>query len=328
MTKQVSFFDLDQESSNILKGVAILLVMLGHAQHIKGGGGYGVTIFLLLSGFGLHLSCEKKGLAQYWRKRCTKVWFPYMLAGCFFVVALGVHEPLQVLCTVVGLDLGLIADKTMWYISFIMLWYIAYYCLFGISSFVHNKTLCRAILLIGLFLTAFFIQKLDRSGFWHEAACAGSYAFLFPLGVLLSCTKSLKVNESVKQVFWIAVVFLCASYFSRCYLHKQSTVLSLAISCLPLALSQVFQITGVPKRILLWFGKYSFPLYLFEGLVVRNRNEWFSALSIQPLIDLCFLAVTALMAVVFWRLYETLLKMIIRPAPTISDAEASSNAAL
>lgn len=73
---------LSLDTSTILRGIAILLVIF---QHFGGSfgtnlltplGGTGVAIFLVLSGFGLNESFKKKGLDYYWRNRTIRVFIP------------------------------------------------------------------------------------------------------------------------------------------------------------------------------------------------------------------------------------------------------------
>lgn len=74
----------DKYSSIIIKGVAIILVILCHLGGKTGSvvftplGGIGVAIFLFLSGYGLEKSYEKKGLNNYWKKKISYVFLPYL----------------------------------------------------------------------------------------------------------------------------------------------------------------------------------------------------------------------------------------------------------
>ncbi|MBS6711888.1 MAG: acyltransferase family protein [Ruminococcus sp.] len=40
--------------------------------------GVGVSLFLILSGYGLAMSYSKNGLAHYWTKKIQRVWIPYV----------------------------------------------------------------------------------------------------------------------------------------------------------------------------------------------------------------------------------------------------------
>ena len=67
-----------------------------------------------------------------------------------------------------------------------------------------------------------------------------------------------------------------------------------------IAITQLFSLTSNWTKPIRWFGKYSFPIYLVEGLMLGVRNTWFAALGSQVLIDLAFLGTSAMAAVLYW----------------------------
>ena len=69
------------QTSNTLRGIAILLVMLNHVIGKSGGAGtlygaMGVSLFFFLSGFGLQKSYEKKAEKAFGRKKQNECGFP------------------------------------------------------------------------------------------------------------------------------------------------------------------------------------------------------------------------------------------------------------
>ena len=80
---------LDRRKSGVLRGIAILLVLLGHTKIVRLGGAGGVALFLIVSGYGLHCSWESGGPEGYWRKRAQKVWLPYFFVGLLAVLSIG-----------------------------------------------------------------------------------------------------------------------------------------------------------------------------------------------------------------------------------------------
>lgn len=118
---------LSFNTSTILRGIAILLVIL---QHLGGSfgtnlltplGGTGVAIFLVLSRFGLNESFKKKGLDYYWRNRIIRVFIPYFILisiiSCF-------SENFNIRTYL----LDIFGIKTSyWYIAFLLKQYILYY---------------------------------------------------------------------------------------------------------------------------------------------------------------------------------------------------------
>ena len=62
-----------KDVTNIIKGIAILIIVLGHAgNRIPGSriltplGAVGVGMFLICSGYGLEKSYIKNGLSEFW----------------------------------------------------------------------------------------------------------------------------------------------------------------------------------------------------------------------------------------------------------------------
>lgn len=68
-----------------LKGLAVLMVVWGHVGaclHVSGIqfiGGVGVSIFLILSGYGLEKSYINNGLQKFWNKKLIKVFIPFWI---------------------------------------------------------------------------------------------------------------------------------------------------------------------------------------------------------------------------------------------------------
>ena len=118
---------LSFEITNILRGIAIMLVML---QHIGGGmgtnlltplGGTGVAIFLFLSGYGLNEAFKKKGVKDFWKNRIIKVFIPYFIL--ITIISFFKND-----FSIKGYLLDIFGIKTSyWYIGFLLKQYIIFY---------------------------------------------------------------------------------------------------------------------------------------------------------------------------------------------------------
>ncbi len=134
--RKISDVIFDRDHTNELKGVAILLVMLGHVNVIPHAGAYGVVLFLMLSGFGLVQSYIKSGLDSFFSKRLSKVLIPYAIITIVWIFAFG-HPAISngdfyyLVITILGIDLNTSVDPSMWYISFIIIWYLAFFLIFS-----------------------------------------------------------------------------------------------------------------------------------------------------------------------------------------------------
>ena len=110
----------DAAHSNQAKGVAILLIIVGHLWvHVsleKPGlvfSGDGVSLFLILSGYGLtrsHLTSQYT-LKQFFTKRINRVFYPYWIAtilviGLDYLVLNRSYSFFDILLTTVGINLN------------------------------------------------------------------------------------------------------------------------------------------------------------------------------------------------------------------------------
>ena len=293
----------------MLRGVAILLVLLGHTKIVRMGGAGGVALFLILSGYGLNCSCEQHGLKDYWRRRVQKVWLPYFFVGVLDVFLLKPRGAGAVLCTLTGLDLGLIADKTMWYLSYIFFWYLAYYVLTRLfGGFPGQKR--RIFIIAGLLLACVPCVLLSGLGFWYAGSLSKAYFLCFPLGVGMSVCREIRASRTLRTAFWTAVLLGCAVYLCLLYLNiiNLTYLTAMATAGAAIAVLQLIPVGGILKSALLRVGAYSYPLYLFEGLFLLRWTDWVTAMPAKWMADLAFFAASAAAAVLYWKLYRALEK--------------------
>lgn len=296
----------------MLKGAAILLVLLGHAGIVRQGGAGGVALFLILSGYGLNSACEARGLDGYWQRRIRKVWLPYFFIGLLDVFLLGPRGAAGVLCTLLGLDLGLIADLTMWYISYIFFWYLAYYLAARLTGKIRTLHRRRLALICLLVLACVPCLLLGRQGFWHAESGSKAYFFCFPLGAALSCLRERKGSRGVRIGVWTAVLLGCSAYLCLPYLHIRdvSYLFATSMAGAAIAAAQLLPIGGLVRRLLLWVGEYSYPIYLIEGLFLLCLPSWKERLPAVWMADLAFFAASILCAVLYWTLFRAAEKRI------------------
>lgn len=175
-----SFF-LSKTNTDQLKGVAILLVILGHMGIISYAGAYGVGIFLVLSGFGLTQSYLKSGTENFIRKRINKIIIPYMIITLIwfaieklrFGTSYSVKHTIK---TLIGLNAQSPLDASMWYVTFLIYWYIAFYLIFSLPQ-------SNFIKVISIFVTSYLIYK--HAFLFTSATGASLYVIEFPIGVLI-----------------------------------------------------------------------------------------------------------------------------------------------
>ena len=300
----VSLFSLSKEQTLLLKGIAILMVILGHMSYITWGGAGGVTIFLILSGYGIHESFKKNGLKNYWKKKILKVWLPYVIVTIFVLIGKRASNTKQIIFSLIGLDFGVIADRSMWYISFIMLWYLGYYIASVISARFGKASNIILILSISMFSLIFmFFEKI---GVWPEARGATVYLFAFPLGVALNCIGNIYVNKKTQVLIWSMVLLLSSAYLYSVYTNMYGRRMSLAWGLNALSIVVLINFSGMINKVLLWLGNHSYQMYLFE-LILLDRYGWFDKFNSKFLADISILFTVCVMSVIYKKTYDSII---------------------
>lgn len=274
LSLQSPFFT--RECSTALKGIAIVLVIFGHRGLIDCAGSWGVLIFLVLSGYGIFKSAQKKGLGDYWRNRFVGVLVPYVLF-CVFQLGLSLvmGEGLgvgNVLCTVVGLDFGLNVDPTMWYISFIFVCYVVFYGAWHVYE-RRGAAAFTAVLLAAFVLVA----AVGLSHFvWHKGTAAWTYFWAFPTGVLLAMhEKKLSgggASLAICTLACLAALIVVALMYGT--LHESLNLFAYSAAGAVLVTLVVKFLMDGPAggalaKALRPIGDVSYVMYLNEGLLIR-----------------------------------------------------------
>ena len=74
---------MDRTHTNLLRGLSIILITICHIEqalgvlHVQYFAAAGVAIFLVVSGYGITKSYQKKGLQGFWKGRLVSVILPY-----------------------------------------------------------------------------------------------------------------------------------------------------------------------------------------------------------------------------------------------------------
>jgi peptidoglycan/LPS O-acetylase OafA/YrhL len=129
--------DMNKQQSLIIKAFAIIFVIMFHTKVFPCGGAIGVHLFLIVSGYGIYCSLEK-GTDNYWGKRISSVYFPYLFCTVIFLILrailYGNISFVTVIISVLGQDFGLNADPTMWYIAYIFACYLIAWIVFKLKN--------------------------------------------------------------------------------------------------------------------------------------------------------------------------------------------------
>lgn len=270
MNKQYDGNLLSVNISNILRGIAILLVIL---QHISGHlgtniftpmGGTGVAIFLFLSGFGLNESFKKKGFTDFWKNRVIKVFIPYIILITILTVIYNRGGVKNYLYDILGIK------TSYWYIAFLLKQYILFY--------ICTKFFCKVKLYIFVLCSIIFLFTFPN--------IEAEQSFSFLTGVLIS-----EYYQDIKRMvekrylvvsiifFIIGTIFLGIKqlHFIRLYEgHYIYSIIQLFIK-LPYALLFISIVHYlnilISSRFLKFSGKISYELYLVHMIFLQYINS-------------------------------------------------------
>ncbi len=287
----------DVAHSNQAKGIAILLIIVGHLWvHVSSQkpalvfSAEGVSLFLILSGYGLTRShlVSPYSLKQFLSKRINRVYYPYWIATVFiigldYLLLNRTYSSFDILLTTVGVNLSQTTkhlDYARWYITFILFWYIIFYLSTKLQSRNYSILLIFAISLL-LFPLNYYIMHFG----WYQI-------YSFATGCFIgynyeSIRDSLQAHHAISvmaAVTGLIMVILCKLYFfgilkaSLPYLvflfiyEGTSILFSLSVIILMWYWGRV----NLISRFLSFTGIISYELFLLHGLLLIKYNFFMS----------------------------------------------------
>jgi peptidoglycan/LPS O-acetylase OafA/YrhL len=285
------FSFLERSQTDQLRGIAILLIILGHLWvHVSQTkadavlAAESVTIFFVLSGYGLTVSTKRGPLSpkHFLSHRIRRVMVPYWVATIVLVILDYVllhrtYSAKDLVMTTLGLNFtpaltGI--DLVRWYLSLLLLWYVLFYAA--------NVVLKGSKALVFLFAAAFvlfFLSYYKLNTGWYQL-------FGFPVGCLLGRSseglgmiyahrKSDLLRVAVFGVLYVVlykIVFSMHSVQGFLFTHVPNIIFNFILEvngivlCLGLMvlLARLAQ-SGRRSTLLMFFGAYSYELFLMHG---------------------------------------------------------------
>lgn len=121
-----------RDKTNVLKGIAIIMVVLGHTTALVDGlrvltplGAIGVGLFLICSGYGLEKSFQLNGLSNFWKKKFKAILLPYLIIE---LIGLIFHPHIDIKDFILDVSLIKPLHPFGWYMQYLLVWYVSYYC--------------------------------------------------------------------------------------------------------------------------------------------------------------------------------------------------------
>jgi len=293
---------LDVSQTNQGKGLAILLIIIGHLWvHISNNkpalvwSGGGISLFLILSGYGLTRSqlqlSHSVGFEEFFSRRTKRVFYPYWIAtavilGMDFLLLDRTYSLHDILLTTIGVNISTTTrhiDYTRWFITFILFWYIMF--------FVSTKVGTKRKGLLFLFLVSIVLLPLDYYltklgwyqifSFWTGCAIGQARERLTSLTVgrdwmvFAGCSAGLIVS-SVYKIYFDTIFEGSFPYFLVLLIREGIGVI---FSC-SLLLGIIFLgKLGFISKLLSLIGIISYELFLLHGpllikydFIIQNEN--------------------------------------------------------
>jgi len=279
-----AYFKLDLRCTEELKGIAIILVIFGHisadkiihAKDLLYVGSQGVTLFLLLSGFGLTKSYIKNGIDRKTViRRFKRILIPYsMVTSLWIILDIFVYHKNYSMQTIIlaiaGFDFYRKIDASMWYISFILLWYIFFFIIFLLPI----KKIFKIMMLV---FVAYLFRCHPISKYTHEVSYQwGLNAISFPVGAFLGMyMEDIAKKFNKKYVNYIYAFVGIMSLVTYVYLFKDRelninkfTITNVAFAIMLIVLVGFINMKGYRSKLLGFIGFYSYELYLLEAALM------------------------------------------------------------
>lgn len=226
----------------------------------------GVSLFLIMSGYGVSESFKKKGLSHYWPNKISRVLIPYAIVITIICIANNRFNLSNYLLEITGIK------TSYWYIAYQVKWYV----IFFITMLLLPRWSLMILILTGIVMFLTLSSSLEAS-----------QSFSFVIGVAASRHKAFLTSLSRKQLIIIAAVFM---FIGISFLAiKQLPLLRAHIDSIPyngvqmihnigFAIVVITVISLFPlcanNKLLLFAGIISYELYLvhfpFYGMANGN----------------------------------------------------------
>ena len=283
----------DAAHSNQAKGVAILLIIVGHLWvHVSSQepslvfSSEGVSLFLILSGYGLTMShlASAYTLKRFFFKRISRIFYLYWLVtilviGLDYLVLNRTYSFFDILLTTVGINLNETTkhlDYARWYITFILFWYIMFY----LSTMLQSKN--RALLFI--FAASSILLPLD----YYVTHLGWYQMYAFSIGCFIgrnhkAIRNSLQAHHTISIVaafIGLAMVILYKIYIFHPLRDFLSYLVFLFVSegagiLFSLSVMVLIRCWGqanLASRFLSFTGIISYELFLLHGPFLIKYN--------------------------------------------------------
>ncbi len=265
------------------RGLAIICVLLAHFMHLGHLGGFGVSVFFVLSGVLMSriLFIEQMPLRTFYRRRAARILPVFVLyTGVVFLGGwwfLGTFDGGELVATLLFLRTYVPSTPIfqsnvpighLWSLNVEEHCYVLL-SLFSLLALRHGARVARWALTLGAGLCVlFFVYYKYRTPGGHALFTLRSEVAAFPL--LLSCALYLWLQEypvrvpAAVPVVSLALALLGALVSGSVFLSFVWVSVFLAIAVNTLAAAPAWFLGALSHPLLKWFGVCSFSIYLWQ----------------------------------------------------------------
>lgn len=261
--------NLSKEYTQAIKGLAIFLVVICHIGNnytrlFTPLGGIGVSLFLILSAYGLEMSYKKNKLKNFWYKRLQTVFVPYIVLELIMQLT---FNSINFAAFIMDITLLKPLFPLGWYLNYLMLMYIS----FWLTKKVFNEDASLIFVLLSVVFGAVFF--FTNNGIRFEQSLA------FPIGLFLANVKEGRLEKFFNVRFGVyliivAIIFLGIKQIPIIRIDYKTMVFGLDLfvktffSCgILMILYSFYKANKVVKVFSIYkmLGEYSYELYLVHG---------------------------------------------------------------
>ncbi len=292
---------LDYDDTYSLKGIAMLMIIIGHAingyprtdtgyfypgwldaLHMELWAAMGVSIFFFLSGYGMFLALDKRQGSidlKYVLSKVRKLFVPLLVYWCVEIVTLLIFNR-QELTTHIFREIitfSIHPDVENWFFKVIV---PAYVIMFGLFM-TRIPNVVRVILMFVLTLAYMLIFRKAGFGLWWY-----NTILALPFGTLVAYRKELFAKMPP-----VIVCLVCAAAMASIYLFHFNSIVFNAIA--PFLFIYLIRIVNINNKLLNFIGFNSFLFYFIECPVLDEIVKF--SYKNFPLYCLLAIAVTYLL---------------------------------
>lgn len=274
---------LERRDTKIIKGLAIIFVIVGHVFLMLGNtsciskiASLGVSLFLFVSGYGLVKSYEKKGFNRFFINKINKIYIPYLIniiviifISIYFLKE--VYSIKEILFALLGIDFLSKFEPSLWYITYIFIWYLIFYMCFKFEK------VCKFMKVLIMFLiyaivVYLYIYVRKHYILWNYSL----YGLFFPLGVFYALYMDKIIDYLFKFkyliILWLLDGIVFIKLFDKLSSTKNLIITNIVVCSLVISIICYLGKINYDMKILKFIGGKSYYIYLVQGFFLFKIN--------------------------------------------------------